>query len=83
MTIQQEAYEKINTLPDDTVRLLIEIMNKFIHAESTQTVEKTSAKSEKLLAFERLEEMKKNSPVPKDFDFVKAREEAMKEKYGI
>ena len=38
-------------------------------------------KSDKMKAYERLENLKKNSPINVDFD--KEREEAMNEKYGV
>ena len=36
----------------------------------------------KLSAFNELLEIRKNNPLPVDFDFDKARDEALKEKYG-
>lgn len=36
----------------------------------------------KQAAFEKIEGMRKESPFPKDFDYEKAREEAVREKYG-
>lgn len=39
--------------------------------------------SEKRQAFLHMEEMKKNYPFPKDYDYEQVRREAMEEKYGI
>lgn len=36
----------------------------------------------KQTAFKKMEAMRKESPFPKDFDYEKAREEAVSEKYG-
>ena len=41
-----------------------------------------SAKKQKMLAFEALEELRKNSPFPKDFDYKAEIEQAIDEKYG-
>ena len=41
-----------------------------------------SAKNKKMLAFEALEELRKNSPFPKDFDYKTEIEQAIDEKYG-
>ena len=39
-------------------------------------------RSRKMRAYEAMEAMKRRSPFPKDFDYEKAREEALTEKYG-
>ena len=39
-------------------------------------------KTEGMLAFEELEELRKKSPFPKDFDWEAERAQAIEEKYG-
>ncbi|MBR0234309.1 MAG: type II toxin-antitoxin system Phd/YefM family antitoxin [Synergistaceae bacterium] len=42
----------------------------------------THRKSKKILAYEAMEEMKKRSPFPENYDYETEREEAFVEKYG-
>ena len=42
----------------------------------------THRKSKKILAYEAMEEMKKRSPFPKNYNYEFEREEAFVEKYG-
>ena len=42
----------------------------------------TQQKTKKMLAFEALEELRKNSPFPKNFDYKAEIEQAIDAKYG-
>ena len=87
MTLQQQAYEMIEDLPEDGVRFIIEVIRRiqpgyksmsWIGADSDLS-ERSCAK---IRAFEQLEEMKKTMVFPKDFDPQRELEAALEEKYG-
>lgn len=85
MTLRQEAYAMIDSLPDDdSVRFFIEMIRKFnVVTKKTDQQEGTkNSLSEKRKAFLHMEEMKKKNPFPKDYDYEQVRKEAMEEKYG-
>lgn len=85
MTLRQEAYAMIDSLPDDdSIRFVINMIKEFnIVAKKTgQSALSSPVLSEKRQAFLHMEEMKKKYPFPEDYDYEEVRREAMKEKYG-
>lgn len=86
MTIQREAYEKIMKLPDDAVRLVIVLVDEIARQNKITVPEKEDIDNNMSLtrqkkAYQEMLEMKKKSTYPKDFDYKKAMEEAVNEKY--
>ena len=79
MSVRQEAYSKIDSLPDDdSIRMIIGMIDqyqKYIDA-------KNDAKKKKMAAFSELEKLKKELSFPENYDYDKARREAVNEKYG-
>lgn len=85
MTLRQEAHAMINLLPnDDSVRFFIEMIRQFnvVMSKTGQTATLQTSSSEKRQAFLRMEELKKQYPFPKDYDYEQVRKETMLEKYG-
>ena len=85
MTLRQEAYAMIDSLPDDdSVRFFIDMMRRFnvVTKKTKETSEVQNSDSEKRQAFLHMEELKKKYPFPKDYDYEKVRRESMEEKYG-
>lgn len=85
MTLKQEAYEKIDSLPnDESIRFVINIIDQFKAAINRTAVDvgEEDVLSAKRQAFLHMEEMKKKRPFPPDYDYEKARDEAVAEKYG-
>ena len=85
MTLRQEAYAMIDSLPDDdSIQFFIDMIRQFnsvVKGKSKESTEQTAV-SAKRQAFLRMEERKKKHPFPKDYDFDQVREEAVAEKYG-
>lgn len=79
MTMRQEAVEKINCLPDDSVRIVLAFIDEQILGNRRRTEDDDQ---KKMKALHSIMEMWEKSPYPQDFDYDKAREEAMAEKYG-
>ncbi len=95
MTLQQEAYEKIMKLPEDSIRLFIVMADEIarqkgissdgVSGKNTSSYTRSALDEDlkrKQKAFQEMEEMREKSPFPKNFNYEKAREEAMYEKYG-
>lgn len=85
MTLRQEAYSMIDSLPDDdSIQFFIDMIKQFnsVVKKKEKLQEKSYEISEKRQAFLRMEEMKKTNLFPKNYDYEKVREEAMAEKYG-
>lgn len=85
MTLRQEAYAMIDSLPnDDSVRFFIDMIRQFnaVTKKTGQTSALQISLSEKRQAFLNMEELKKKYPFPKDYDYEQARREIMEEKYG-
>ena len=85
MTLRQEAYAMIDSLPDDdSVRLFIDMIRQFnvVTKKTGQKLETKNTLSVKSQAFLHMEEMKKTYPFPKYYDYEQVRREAMEEKYG-
>ena len=73
--LQEKAVSMIGNMTDDKVQFVIDFM---------QQLDFESDPAEKMRAFEQLEELRKTAAeyLPSDFDYEKARDEAMREKYG-
>ena len=85
MTLRQEAYAMIDSLPDDdSIQFFIDMIRQFnvITKRTEQMSEFQDSLSEKRQAFLHMEEMKKKYPFPKGYDYEQVRREAMEEKYG-
>ena len=85
MTLRQEAYAMIDSLPDDdSVKFFIDLIRQFnVITRRTEEIPKAqNSFSEKRQAFLHMEELKRKYPFPKDYDYEQVRKEAMKEKYG-
>lgn len=85
MTLRQEAYAMIDSLPDDdSIRFFIDMIRQFnvVTKKTEQTFETEKSLSEKRQAFLHMEEMKQKYPFPKDYDYEQVRRENMEEKYG-
>ena len=85
MTLRQEAYAMIDSLPDDdSVKFFIDMIRQFnVVTKRTKEISGTqNSFSEKRQAFLHMEELKKKYPFPKDYDYEQVRREAMEEKYG-
>ncbi len=85
MTLRQEAYAMIDSLPDDdSVRFFIEMIKRFniVTKKAERISESQNPVSEKRQAFLHMEELKKKYPFPKDYDYEQVRRETMEEKYG-
>ena len=76
MTLRQEAYEKMAGLSDDSLRLVLALV------EEMRRQSDANGTDEKRAALRNIVEYRREHPFPKDFDWEKAREEAMIEKYG-
>ena len=81
MTLRQEAYEKMAGLSDNSIRLVIALVEEMRKQSAAQSAPDSDA-DEKRAAFLNIMEYGRQHPFPKDFDWEKAREEAMIEKYG-
>ena len=85
MTLRQEAYAMIDSLPDDdSVKFFIDMIRRFnVVTRRTEKISETqNSFSEKRQAFLHMEELKKKYLFPKDYDYEQVRREAMEEKYG-
>lgn len=85
MTLQQETAEKVLLLPDKNALIVLAVVNEMLrqnHQANVQPEISEEELEEKRKAVQHILEMREKYPYPKDFDFDKAREEAMKEKYG-
>lgn len=83
MTLRQEAYAMIDSLPDDdSVKFFIDMIRRFnVVTRRTEVIsESQNSFSEKRQAFLHMEELKKRYPFPKDYDYQQVRREAMGEK---
>ena len=81
MTLRQEAYEKMAGLSDSSLRLVIALVEE-MHRQSNPEPVPASNANEKRAAFQNILEYRRQHPFPADFDWEKAREEAIMEKYG-
>ncbi len=85
MTLRQEAYAMIDSLPDDdSVKFFIDMIRRFnvVTGRTEEISVSQNSFSEKRQAFLHMEELKKKYPFPKDYDYEQVRREAMEEKHG-
>lgn len=85
MTLRQEAYAVIDSLPDDdSVKFFIDMIRRFnaVAGKTEKISDNQNFILEKRQAFLHMEELKKKYPFPKDYDYEQIRREAMEEKYG-
>ena len=84
MTLRQEAYEKLTILPDSGLKIVIAVADEIIRQANTGNQEglDSTQLSKKQAAVENIFRLRAESPVPTDFDWKNAREEAIQEKYG-
>lgn len=86
MTIQQQAYELIDELPDDSVKVIIELMSRMPKATQISIVPNSmkdeTSKERKRAAFERMKKLRKAAVEHKIEDVEAARQDAVQEKYG-
>ena len=72
MTLRQEAYAMIDTLPDDeSIQFFIDMIRRFntVTKKTRQKSDFSEALSEKRQAFLHMEELKEKYPFPKDYDY--------------
>ena len=81
MTLRQEAYNKIDALSDNGIRLVIALADELLKQSAPQPAPANDA-DEKRAAFLDAMNHKRMNPLQKDIDADKLREEAMIEKYG-
>ena len=85
MTLRQEAYAMIDSLPDDdSVKFFIDMIKRFnvVTRKTEEIPESKKSFSEKRQAFLHMEELKRKYPFPKNYDYEQGRREAMEERYG-
>ena len=84
MTIRQEAYQLIDDLADNSVKIVVEFMQTLPrkNKEADYPSPQPGAKTRKMIAFERLQEMRKEMASYHLADYETERAEAMREKYG-
>lgn len=85
MTLRQEAYSMIDSLPDDdSVKFFIDMIKRFniVIGKTENISEPQNSLSEKRQAFLHMEELRKKYPFPPNYDYEQIRKEAMEEKYG-
>ena len=93
MSIQQQAYELIDQLPEDSVRVVIDVMKRMMPAsrrgravpkQKTDTVSETPGGelSPKMQAFLRMQELRQETAAYQLQDYDAEREAALREKYG-
>lgn len=85
MTLRQEAYAMIDSLPDDeSLSFFIEMIRRFnlVVKKEGHLPEQQSGILEKRQAFLHMEELKKKYPFPKDYDYEEVRKENMERRYG-
>lgn len=80
MTARQEAHGLIDKMPEESVRVLIPVMERLIPFRKKKVETQTTDISPKMQAFLDMQEMRKTS-VKYDFSETQ-REVAMAEKYG-
>ena len=82
MTLRQEAYEKLTVLPESGLRIILAVADEIIRQNQCDSQRDSNRIKSRQTAVETIFRMRQESPVPPDFDWEKAREEAMLEKYG-
>ena len=81
MTLRQEAYEKMAGLSDNSIRLVIALVEEMRKQSAAQPAPDSDADAKRAAFLDAMEHRRRN-PFPADIDVDKLREEAMIEKYG-
>ncbi len=84
MTVRQEAYNLIDNLPEDSVRVVIEVMTRMMPVQKT-AAKKNNVKrysSSKMMAFRRMQELRQETKKYDIIDFDAERTAALEGKYG-
>ena len=84
MTLQQQAYGLIDSLPDDSVQVVIQVMRRMMPKDSrtlqTDTKVSNAVSSRKMKAYLRMQELRKETS---GYDISEGqREAAINEKFG-
>ena len=81
MTLQQQAYGLIDRLSDDSVQVVIQVMERMLpQEEKAATVKDPEVVSSKMKAYLRIQELRKETS---EYDISEfQREAALDEKYG-
>ena len=83
MTIRQEIYGKLMLLSDSGLRIILPMVDEMLRQGMTaEGSEQQGDQEQKRAAFQRLLQSREQFPFPADYDPEKAREAAMREKYG-
>lgn len=85
MTLRQEAYAMIDSLPDDeSLKFFIDMIRRFnsLSEKAGHLSGQQSPRDEKRQAFLHMEELKKKYHFPKDYDYEEVRRENVEQKYG-
>ena len=84
MTLAQTAIEKISLLSEPNIRIVLAIVNEMLrqNSETDKQCNSSEEVNPKLAAFQSIMDKREKSPFPANFDYEKAREEALSAKYG-
>ncbi len=83
MTLRQMTFDKISLLPDSNVRVVLAMVNEMLRQDTINANDNSDDDIERRrAAFRDIVEMREKSPFPADFDYDKARDEALTQKYG-
>ena len=84
MTLRQEAVEKMALLPEAGVRVVLAMVDEMLRQNAKEKPNQKANEDiqRRRAAFKAIIDMRARSPFPADFDYDKARAEALTEKYG-
>ena len=82
MTLQQQAYDLIDRLPDDSVQVIIQVMKRMLPYEKPlKNASSEGDMSPKMKAYMRMQELRKETA---KYDISQSqRDEALNEKFGV
>ena len=81
MTIQQEAYKLIDSLSEDSVKAVIQVMIRMIPSQKNAEANETNTFNSKIQAYERMRELRKETAAYNITDYKLELEEGLEEKY--
>ena len=79
MTIQQEAYKLIDSLSEDSVKAVIQVMIRMIPSQKNAEANETNTFNSKIQAYERMRELRKETAAYNITDYKLELEEGLKE----
>lgn len=83
VTLKQEAHSMIDELQDEeSVRFFVTMLRQYKDLNRRRAAGPVSETGAKKQAYKHMEEMKKATGYPKNYDYEQVRREAMTEKYG-